>query len=1357
MKRTQKRLWSMALCAALVLTLLPGVTLKAHAAGLNPAAIRLDAGNSFGMVGAGENSVYFGQYNGLPVKWRLLSTNKNGDSFKDSDGNGYTGTGLFLLSESPLGSLKFNTTVSGNDYQGSDLQTRCNTTLFGNCFSSQEQSAFLQTKKDDKGANNVGDSYLLYDRLFSLSFAEASNSSYGFSSDPSSADAKRATNSAWWIRSPDSYSPDYGWVVDKSGSLGFGAVSATFSVRPAFNMNLSAVLFASAAQSGKSASGMSSGLTAVPATTPSAWKLTLLDKSRKFSVTTSSASVEVGGTASISYTDATSGTNEYISAMLVDAGGNALYYGRVKAVDSGYENGTANIHIPVGIATGSYTLKLFSEQYNGDFKTDYASDFQKVALTVIPDTTPPTVQSITPSGVDVSAATTSLSVSFSEAMDKTVAGTVTLNNGATVSSPQWSSDYKTVTYTLSGLSYAKDYTISLYQFKDLAGNVMTADPNHSYTTKALWYIDENGAQQSTGGTRITSSTSSLTTGWYVVDSSITASGPFTVTGDVKLILADGGSLTVAGGTVYAGVTVNSGNSLTIYGQIAGTGTLTASGDHNGYSAGIGGDRYNNSGAIVINGGTVKATGSLCGGAGIGGSSNHIGGTVTINGGTVTATGGFYGGAGIGSGGCAYKSTGDVTINGGTVTAIGSGYGAGIGGGTQDSCGSVTINGGIVTATGSGNSTYGSAGIGGGRYGNGGMIFITGGTVKAKGFGGKSGIGGGNSVAGSCVITGGSVDASIQAVPTNGSANGDAPVILTTVQLTGVSAATGIAALTASTSYAYGTKNLRTDASGKLYLYLPSGSNVKSADTGSLVYCGSVTAGATDGILSEDSTAPSVQSISPNGANVAIGTKSLSVTFSELIDKDITGTVTLDNGAVVSSPQWSSDGKTVAYNLSSLAYNKTYKVDISGFKDIAGHVMTPYSDTFTTAAESGGTSTGGSSSGSSSTSYQAEVSGNGASSGKVPIKMDTNTHSATADIGAEQTASLAGGEKLIVSMPSTMDAKSYSVKLPASSLTATDAKGSLTLKSDEGTVTVPSNMLSTRSSTTGKTAQITVGEGNRAALPDNVKAEIGNRPLIQLTLSLDGTQVAWTNSNAPVTVAIPYTPTATELKNPDSIVIWYIDGSGKAVCVPSGRYDAATGTVTFTTTHFSLYAVGFNSLSFSDVNSSAWYYDAVSFLAARELTTGTGNGTFSPDAALTRGQFLVMLLRAYGIAADENPSVNFADAGNTYYTGYLAAAKRLGISNGVGNNLFAPEKQITRQEMFTMMYNALKTLSQLPKGASGKALSAFSDSGEIASWAKDAMALLAETGTISGSSGKLTPMNTTTRAEMAQVLYNLLMR
>jgi len=265
------------------------------------------------------------------------------------------------------------------------------------------------------------------------------------------------------------------------------------------------------------------------------------------------------------------------------------------------------------------------------------------------------------------------------------------------------------------------------------------------------------------------------------------------------------------------------------------------------------------------------------------------------------------------------------------------------------------------------------------------------------------------------------------------------------------------------------------------------------------------------------------------------------------------------------------------------------------------------------------------------------------------------------------------------------------------------------------------------------------------------ALVGSRPVYDFTVNGGGKTISNFNGGH-ATVSIPYTLKAGE--NPHAIVIWYLSDSGKLVGI-RGHYDTTTKSVAFRTPHFSSFVVGYNLISFKDIPVGAWYESAVTFLAARDITTGTGGGNFSPDTILTRGQFMVMLLRAYGIDPDASSVDNFADAGNTYYTNYLAVAKQLGIANGIGNNQFAPDKEITRQEMFTLLYNALTVIGELPEGNAGKKLSDFSDASQIAFWAKNAMTLLVETGTVSGSNGKLAPTDSTTRSEMAQVLYNLL--
>jgi hypothetical protein len=163
------------------------------------------------------------------------------------------------------------------------------------------------------------------------------------------------------------------------------------------------------------------------------------------------------------------------------------------------------------------------------------------------------------------------------------------------------------------------------------------------------------------------------------------------------------------------------------------------------------------------------------------------------------------------------------------------------------------------------------------------------------------------------------------------------------------------------------------------------------------------------------------------------------------------------------------------------------------------------------------------------------------------------------------------------------------------------------------------------------------------------------------------------------------------------------------------------------------------------------------MAARGVINGIGDGLFGPDLNVTRSQFLVIVMRSYDIKPDANPTTNFSDAGSTWYTNYLGTAKRLGLTSGVGNNLFLPEEPISRQDMFTLLWRMLNSLNALPTGNNGKTLADFSDQGEIADYARTAMGLFVRTGVVSGSNGRLNPRGTSSRAEATQLLYNLLAR
>lgn len=420
-----------------------------------------------------------------------------------------------------------------------------------------------------------------------------------------------------------------------------------------------------------------------------------------------------------------------------------------------------------------------------------------------------------------------------------------------------------------------------------------------------------------------------------------------------------------------------------------------------------------------------------------------------------------------------------------------------------------------------------------------------------------------------------------------------------------------------------------------------------------------------------------------------------------------------------------------------------------------------SDSSDTGSSSADTSTGNSSNNpdvtsktsGGTTTTSGEIAGTADSSGRLSGSLDEDMADALVK-GAKDAES--SGQNAVVKM--TLDgsdsAASAEVTIPRSAFgqLADETNAALSVETGLGTVTFSAEAVNAiNGASASGDISISIAAADTSKLSAEAKNKIGDRPVYDFTVSAGGTQISGFGGGS-ADISLPYTPAAGE--DPNAIVVYYVSDSGELQTV-RGKYDPATGTVRFTAAHFSGYAVGYNKVTFSDVVSTDWYYNPVTFIAARGITTGTGAGTFNPNDTLSRGQFIVMLMRAYGIEADTNSTDNFSDAGSTYYTGYLAAAKRLGISNGVGDNNFAPDSEITRQDMFTLLYRALGVLDELPEAAGSKTTGDFGDAGEISSYAQEAMNTLVKAGIISGNGGKLNPTGTTTRAEMAQVLYNLL--
>lgn len=186
----------------------------------------------------------------------------------------------------------------------------------------------------------------------------------------------------------------------------------------------------------------------------------------------------------------------------------------------------------------------------------------------------------------------------------------------------------------------------------------------------------------------------------------------------------------------------------------------------------------------------------------------------------------------------------------------------------------------------------------------------------------------------------------------------------------------------------------------------------------------------------------------------------------------------------------------------------------------------------------------------------------------------------------------------------------------------------------------------------------------------------------------------------------------------------------------------------------------NAFAFPDVPISAPYSGAVGWCAMKRIVIGSDKGEYMPTSGITRGQFAIMLCRAFGFAGTEQMEIPFVDAGSRYYTPYVNTLKALGISNGVGGNKYEPDRIMTVQEMCAMLYRSFNALGALPEGGSGKALEEYADAGSVAGWARTELTWLCASGRFvpgygeAGAEQLIHPTDTADRAKMAVLFMNM---
>ena len=374
----KKRLLSIVLILSMMMCLVPITAFAEGETATGTTAIQFGT-DAISVLSKNANSanaptVYFGQnHDNNPAAWRVIGYDGSGVASTQGD--------ITMLAAYNMGWTMFG---ESNAYADSDLKEEVDT-LAGKLTAKEtdavEKRTLASGSYEGENTDCVAGPAVSNAVFWPLSSKEAC----AVKEDLRIVDPEHMgwLSSFWLLRSPSAFDSNVTYV-EGDGVVKFDysvyGIYQELGVRPAFNLNLDSVLFTSAAVGGKPDGGLQ------PVSqnyTGNEWKLTLYDSKRNnFSRTTREVSTSTkGGTVEISYTDAKTGANEYISALIFDDVSNVIYYGRSNAPLT-ENDGTAQITIPAGFAEGTYTMSVFNEQYNGDCKTDLASGFADVKLTV---------------------------------------------------------------------------------------------------------------------------------------------------------------------------------------------------------------------------------------------------------------------------------------------------------------------------------------------------------------------------------------------------------------------------------------------------------------------------------------------------------------------------------------------------------------------------------------------------------------------------------------------------------------------------------------------------------------------------------------------------------------------------------------------------------------------------------------------------------------------------------------------------------------------------------------------------------------------------------------------------------------
>ncbi|MDQ0285658.1 hypothetical protein J2Z49_000762 [Desulfofundulus luciae] len=293
---------------------------------------------------------------------------------------------------------------------------------------------------------------------------------------------------------------------------------------------------------------------------------------------------------------------------------------------------------------------------------------------------------------------------------------------------------------------------------------------------------------------------------------------------------------------------------------------------------------------------------------------------------------------------------------------------------------------------------------------------------------------------------------------------------------------------------------------------------------------------------------------------------------------------------------------------------------------------------------------------------------------------------------------------------------------------------------------------------GVTLNVSIGKAQAAAPGDAAYKVAGNAYEIAIRAEAGGADKGGISILAkPVTLTLPYDPARLAGVPEDYLGIYRLTGGTWEYV--GGKVDRAAHAVSVTRTSLSTYAVMAYDKNFSDM-AGHWAVNDVKLMAARHIAGGVTETTFAPNASVTRAEFAAFLLRAMSVPEQKAAGSRFKDvAAGAWYAGAVETAAAQGLVGGYPDGTFKPNAPITREELAAMITRALAKSGKdtaLSEAGVQAQLGRFADAGKIGPWARQAMAVAIKEGIVNGRlADQCVPKANATRAEAVVMVKRFL--